>query len=64
MDWSASGWDATRDGQLQSCVYDSQDYANFACSDFAPFVSSETEGNNTAAIYMYAVCKKNCNPLR
>eukprot|EP00752_Nemacystus_decipiens_P017872 g16022.t1 len=45
MDWSTAGWDMTRDGQLQSCVYDSQDYENFACSDFTPFVSSEAEGD-------------------
>lgn len=55
MDWSSSGWDVTRDGQLQSCVYDSQDYDNYACSDFASFTSSDSEG---------APCTGTCSVLK
>ncbi|CAM9449851.1 unnamed protein product [Ectocarpus fasciculatus] len=41
MDWSTMGWDLTRAGQLQSCVYDTQDYHNYACSDFVAVAATE-----------------------
>lgn len=55
MEWSMTGWDVTRDGQLQSCVYDARDYDNYACSDFVAFTAgdddSEEEGmNNCTAL--------------
>lgn len=46
MAWSMTGWDVTRDGQLQSCVYDPRDYENFACSDFVAFTAGDGEGKN------------------
>ncbi|CAN0131448.1 unnamed protein product [Scytosiphon promiscuus] len=44
MDWSTSGWELHRDGELQSCVYDAQDYDNYACSDFVAFTAEDSEG--------------------
>ena len=44
MDWSPMGWDVSVGGQLQSCVYDTQDYDNYACSDFVAFTASDDEG--------------------
>ncbi|CAM9230207.1 unnamed protein product [Ectocarpus sp. 12 AP-2014] len=49
MDWSMMGWDLTRDGQLQSCVYDTQDYDNYACSDFVSFAATEETAANVDA---------------
>ncbi|CAM9634513.1 unnamed protein product, partial [Hapterophycus canaliculatus] len=48
MDWSLAGWDLNRDGELQSCVYDTRDYGNYACSDFMTFTAEDSNGaNNT-----------------
>lgn len=44
MDWSPMGWDLNREGELQSCIYDTQDYDNYDCSDFVAFSGEHSNG--------------------
>lgn len=52
MDWSMMGWDLTRDGELQSCVYDTQDYDNYACSDFVSFAAAEETATDGMELFL------------